>query len=51
MGAWENEFQISQEKTQVKFQRYDFILVHFAKLKIFFLGPPNEIFFGVITDN
>ena len=32
-------------KTQVKFHAQDFILVHFVKLEIYFLGLLKEIFF------
>ena len=52
IGTWENEHQISQNYTlHIKFSEFYRVFTILMKFDIRFLGLPQEIFFGVITDD
>ena len=54
MGAWENKFNVKFHKMTActwNFQNFAYVFTILVKFEICFLGLPQEIFFGVITDN
>ena len=52
MGAWENEFQFSQNYiSHMKFTEIYPCFHNVWEIWLSFLGLPGEIFFGVITDD